>query len=197
MTYEEILGKRNISSNIPLVYEGRELSREMKATVVLMKVSYDKVAAEFDKDMQEVLKGLKKEGFDDRSRDIQKMEEIDKRKKAFQAWKKGAKDEKGNDIPRPTAPTDEELKEIEKIRETKENYDDECKELDELYRKAYIEKLKETVKFTERKFSASDLAEIIGMLGTDGDMVLTVNGIENRIAKEAFISLVAANLVIL
>ena len=98
MTYEEILGKRNISSNIPLVYEGRELSREMKATVVLMKVSYDKVATEFDKDMQEVLKGLKKDGFDDRSRDIQKMEEIDKRKEKNDNGEK--------DI---VAPTDEEL----------------------------------------------------------------------------------------
>ena len=184
MTYEEILGKRNISSNIPLVYEGRELSREMKATVVLMKVSYDKVAAEFDKDMQEVLKGLKKEGFDDRSRDIQKMEEIDKRKEKNDNGEK--------DI---VAPTDEELKEAERIREKKEDYDKEVKELDESYRKAYVEKLKETVKFTERKLSSSDLAEIIGMLGTDGNMEITINGNKNNVSKESFISLIASELV--
>ena len=167
----------------------------MKATVVLMKVAYDKIASEFDKDMQEVLKGFKKEGFDDRSKDMQRMNEIDKRKESFQSWKKGAKDENGNDIQIPTAPTDEELKEAERIREGEEGFEEECKELEKSYQKAYSEKLKEEVKFTERMFSVSDLSEIIGMLGTDGDMEITINGVKNKIAKEAFISLIAANLV--
>lgn len=195
MNYEEILSKRNIASNVPLVYDGKELSRDMKAAVVLMKVSYDKIVAEFAKDMEEVAKGLKKEGFDILSEDMKRMNEIDKRKEAFQTWKKGAKDEKGNDIPRPTAPTDEELKEAERIREEKEGFEEECKNLEKSYQKAYSEKLKEDVKFTERMFSVSDLSEIIGMLGTDGDMEITINGVKNKIAKEAFISLVAANLV--
>ena len=54
MTYEEAFYKRVILANIPLVYEGRKLPKSETASVMLMRVAYNKIVDEFQEDMRKV-----------------------------------------------------------------------------------------------------------------------------------------------
>lgn len=71
MDYNKIFQRNNVLVNIPLSNEGRKLPGKTAATVMLLRVAYGNKVQEFEKDLQEVLKGLKKEGFDER---LQKYE---------------------------------------------------------------------------------------------------------------------------
>lgn len=195
MIYEDIFNKFNIANNIPLEINGHKLNKEMKAKVVLLTISYDSMLSRFYKEMELAGKKLKKEGYDNRARDIQKMEEIDSRLETLKTWKKGCKDDNGNEIPKPLEPTEEELTEASKIRETKTAFDEEQKELDEAYQKAYEEKLKEEVKMTEHKLSSTDFAEIIDLIGTDGTITIKIGDAKRENACIDFIKMIAANLV--
>lgn len=195
MTYEEVFNKFNIANNIPLETNGRKLNKEMKAKVVLLTISYDSTLNRFYKEMELAGKKLKKEGYDERARDIQKMTDIERRLEVSKSWNKGHKDENGNEIPQPVAPSDEEIKEASRIREIKETFDEEQQELDGAYKRAYEEKLKEEAKMTERKLSSSDFAEIIELIGTDGTITIKVGEMKREDSCINFIKMIAANLI--
>ena len=168
MKYAEIFNKAAIVKNIPLICEGRELPSGMNAIVVLTRVQYDKHMHAFEEEMKDVLKSLKKEGFDERSERQDRLKDIDSRAEAAKKWKKGDKDENGNLIEKPAAPTPEEL-----------NSD---------YGEAHDKKMEEEIKFDERKFTAEQFESIIKMIGIEGD--IEVNG--NKIPKTHFINMIGA-----
>lgn len=196
MTYNEIFSRNNIVSNIPLVYEGRKLGKSEAASVMLVRVAYANKVQEYEKYMEDVLKGLKKEGFDERSQAISEMEDIDRRKKAAEEWKKGDKDANGKPVEKPEMPTKEELEKAEKTRETKEEYDKELKELEEAYGEARKKHGEKDVKF-DSKLTRAEYAEICELIGYEGDFEFSsiFTGGKERISKEMFLSLIAANLV--
>lgn len=68
MNYNRVFQVNNVLVNIPLSMEGRKLPGKTAASVMLLRVAYGKKVNEFETDMQEVVKGLKKEGFDERAR---------------------------------------------------------------------------------------------------------------------------------
>ena len=188
MKYAEIFNKASIVKNIPLICEGRELPAGMNAIVVLTRVQYDKYIKTFQDEMDSVLKGLKKEGFDERSERQNRLKDIDERAEASKKWKKGDKDDKGNLIEKPVPPTAEELKEAEEIRKEKDAYDKELEKLESDYRKAHDEKMGEEVEIKERKFTAEQFESIIRTIGVEGD--IEVNG--NKMPKTHFINMIGA-----
>ena len=115
MTNQEMFLKRLTLLNIPLSLEGKELPSELKAKIMLMRVAYDKAAKAFDDDMQQVLKEIKKEGYDERAQKINHMKEIDGKEDA----------------------TKEEKKEADEIRKTEEDFNKETEELNKAYSEAY------------------------------------------------------------
>ena len=190
MTYNDIFFRNNIVANIPLVYEGRKLGKSEAASVMLVRVAYANKVQEYEKYMEEVLKGLKKEGFDERSRAIAEMEDVDRRKKAAEQWKQGDKDGK------PEMPTKEELEQYEKTRETKEEYDKELKELEEAYGEARRKQGEKDVKL-DAKFTRAEYAEICELIGYEGDFEISsiFTGGKEKISKEMFLGLIASNVV--
>ena len=188
MKYAEIFNKAAIVRNIPLICEGRELPSGMNAIVVLTRVQYDKHMHAFEEEMNSVLKNLKKEGFDERSERQERLKDIDSRAEAAKKWKKGDKDENGNLIEKPAAPTPEELKEAEEIRKEKDAYDEELEKLNSDYGEAHDKKMGEEIKFDERKFTVEQFESIIKMIGIEGD--IEVNG--NKIPKTHFINMIGA-----
>lgn len=189
LTYNQIFEKSSVIKNLPIMYEGRQLPKGMSAKVVLVRVQYDKYVESFEKEMQEVLKGLKKEGFDERMQLFQKMEDIDKRKAASETWKEGDTDSEGKVIEKPAMPSGEELNEAEKIRKDKAEFDKELSELNEEYMQARISKSSDEVEFNERKFTVDELSEIISMLGDENQMI-EINKVE--VSKGAFINMLGA-----
>ena len=98
------------------------------------------------------------------------------------------KEENGNLIEKPAAPTPEELKEAEEIRKEKDAYDEELEKLNSDYGEAHDKKMEEEIKFDERKFTAEQFESIIKMIGIEGD--IEVNG--NKIPKTHFINMIGA-----
>lgn len=174
MTNQEMFLKRLTLLNIPLSLEGKELPSELKAKIMLMRVAYDKAAKAFDDDMQQVLKEIKKEGYDERAQKINHMKEIDGKEDA----------------------TKEEKKEADEIRKTEEDFNKETEELNKAYSEAYQEKMKDECDMKPRYFAFEGFTKIIELIGTDGAIKVIWNSPEAlEIPKEEFISLIATNLV--
>lgn len=196
MTYEEIFMRRAILSNIPLVFEGRKLGKSEVASVMLMRVAYNKKTEEFNKCMEDVLKGLKKEGFDERAQAIAAMEDVDRRKKAAEEWKEGDKDEAGKPIEKPAMPTEEELKKAEETRKTKDDHDKELAELNENYSEARKKKLEESTTIANGTFTRSEYAEICELIGSEGTIELFGFADEAvKVARAEFLAMIATHLV--
>lgn len=196
MIYGDVFLKKAILRNIPIAFEGRKLGKAEVASVMLMRVAYEKKVEEFNKDMEEVLKGLKKEGFDDRAQAIAEMEKVDIRKKAAEEWKEGDKDENGNPVEKLEMPTKEELKKAEETRKTKEDYDKELAELNENYYEARKKKLEESTTITNGTFTHNEYAEICELIGAEGTIELLGFADEAvKVAREEFLGMIATHLV--
>ena len=196
MTYNDIFFRNRIVANIPLVFEGRKLPKSETASVMLIRVAYNNKVQEFEKDMEEVLKGLKKEGFDDRAHAIAEMESVDARMKAAKEWKKGQKGEDGKPVEKPEMPSDEELKKADETRTTKEEFEAEKKELEEEYVTARQKRAEQKVEVKNGMFSRSEYAEICEVIGYEGE--LEVSGFADvpvKIPREEFLGMIAAHLV--
>lgn len=196
MTYNDIFFRNRIVANIPLVFEGRKLPKSETASVMLIRVAYNNKVQEFEKDMEEVLKGLKKEGFDDRAHAIAEMESVDARMKAANEWKKGQKGEDGKPVEKPEMPSDEELKKADETRATKEEFEAEKKELEEEYVTARQKRAEQKVEVKNGMFSRSEYAEICEVIGYEGE--IEVSGFADvpvKIPREEFLGMIAAHLV--
>lgn len=193
MTVNELFNNRTIVSNIPLVYEGRELSARLQAKLMIMRVSYDKAMSAFQDKMKEVSNGLKPEGYDDLEREIAKMLEIEGKEKFFKEWNgEGAK---------PDEPTKEELEEAKKIRAEKyEDYEAKKAVLVEKINEAYLQEGTEQADVKVKMLTEEDYAEIISVVKTDGCIdYVGHDGVKVNsplgLPKITFLGLIAANLV--
>lgn len=93
MNYNGIYNCRNILLNIPLSFEGRRLSKETAANVMLLRVAYQNKLDEYFKTMQEVEKGLREEGYETREKEYLQMKsgEIDKDDDKMQSFEEEQK----------------------------------------------------------------------------------------------------------
>lgn len=195
MKYNELMERFGLLRNIPLVFEGRKLSPQMQAKVAIMKVAYEKEVAAFDKDMQDVLKQLKKEGFDDRARAQQKAQEVEQRKAAAEEWKEGTTDKEGKPVEKPAMPTAEELAEAKKARGERKAFEEEERELQEKYALAYNKKLEEESPMDERLFTEQELADIFELITPTGVMEIQRLGAgKEAVNRETFLMFLASRL---
>lgn len=194
MTVNEMFNNRTIVSNIPLVFEGRELSAKLQAKLMIMRIAYDKATQAFQDKMKEVANGLKPEGYDDLEREIGRMLEIEGKGKTFKEW-----DGEGE---KPVEPTKEELEEAKTIRAEKhEDYEAKKAVLVEKINEAYHQEGNEQADIKVKMLTEEDYAEIISMVKTDG--LIDYIGLDGKmvnppiggIPKMSFLSLIAANLV--
>ena len=191
MKYSEVYDRNNLLVNIPLSMDGRQLTKGTAASVMLLRVAYGKKIQELENDLQEVLKGLKKEGFDERSQAVAEMERVEAQKKKAEEWKEGDKGEK------PVMPSEEELKKAENTRETLDEYKQEKKELEEAYLEARKKKFEEKVDMKGKTLKREELEDLYDMMGTDGTVNIVVPYLKEpiEVKKENFLEMIAANLV--
>ena len=79
MTLNEALVRQNFLQKIVLKNNENELPKELKVKVMQMRIELNKLRNQFDADSQEMIKGLKPEGFDDLHMKEDKTEEEIKR----------------------------------------------------------------------------------------------------------------------
>lgn len=184
----EMLNKRLVISNLPLVFEGRELPSKLQAKVILMRVTFDRAANSFNEKMKEVMNGLKPEGFDDIAREKNECESIESKLKSYEEW--------NGEGEKPSKPSEEELSKVKKFKEEKlDDYNTKEKDLLSKYNEAYMTEFKEESDVKVKKFTEDELASIIELIGIEGDFEF-VNG-ENKILipRQEYLAIVADSFV--
>lgn len=83
MTLNELMLRQNFISKALLKDGDKELSRNLKVKIVGMRVKMAKYRKEFDEDVQEAIKNLKPEGFDELSSKQDRTEEENKQLEAM------------------------------------------------------------------------------------------------------------------
>ena len=185
----QMLDRRAILKNVPLVYEGRELGAKLQAKLMLMRVAYDKAAAAFNEKMQEVLKGLKPDGFDELAQAVEKMKLTDRKAKAHAEW-----DGEGE---RPAKPSDKEMEEAKSVREEKlADYEAKLAELKVKYNEAVRMELEEECGMAEKYLTEDEYAEVVAVVKTEGDMtIIRDDGGEIALKRTDFLAMVGADFV--
>lgn len=172
----ELMNKLVAIKNVPLTFEGRALPSKLQAKIVLIKVAYEKAVAAFNEKMREVSGLMKPEGFD----------ELEAKAKAHEEWK--------GEGEKPETPTQEEKDEAAAIREQDlKAYEELKKDFVSRLNEAYAQELNEEAAVKEKTLTEDELAEIIEVVGADGDMDFTGNdGMKRRVKRCEFIDLIAS-----
>lgn len=169
MKYYEFLAKTSLINQIPLTYNGKSLNANTAVNVVLLKVKNNKAIEEVNTTINDALKELKKEGYDDREAAIKEMNRVFELVEKANNWKEGDIDNEGNLIPKPTMPSKEDIKKAEETKGTEEAFKEEQKELIIKYNNLYSKKLQEEVAFGNG-ISKEDWKSIYDMIGTEGEI---------------------------
>lgn len=186
MNHIELMNKSVAIKNVPLMFEGRALSSKLQAKVVLIKVAYDKALMAFNEKLREVYNGLKPEGFDELEAKVKKMEAVEAKDKAHKEW--------NGEGDRPAEPTKEEKEEAAAIREKDlKTYEEQVKDLNGKFNEAYMQELKEDAAVKEKTLTEDELAAIIEVIGTDGEMDFVNNeGRKFKVNRCEFIDMIAS-----
>ena len=75
MTLNEVLIRQSFLNQIVLKSDEGELPKDLKVKVMRMRIELNKVRTQFDEDSQEMIRGLKPEGFDELANKEDKTDE--------------------------------------------------------------------------------------------------------------------------
>lgn len=190
ITYSEIFFSQNLLSKLPVKLEEKELPFAVKAKVIVVKVQYSGLIAKFEENMQESLKELKKDypDFDKKAQDHERMKSIDERLKAYEEYS-------GEPDKRPSKPSDEELKEANKIRKGEKAFLEMNEKLTKEYNGMREKAAQESIEVNEKKFTLEEFSEIVKLLNETEEITLFEFQDETKNVKmkrDNFLSSIAA-----
>jgi hypothetical protein len=190
ITYSEIFFSQNLLSKLPVKLGEKELPFAVKAKVIVVKVQYSGLIAKFEENMQESLKELKKDypDFDKKAQDHERMKSIDERLKAYEEYS-------GEPDKRPSKPSDEELKEANKIRKGEKAFLEMNEKLTKEYNGMREKAAQESVEVNEKKFTLEEFSEIVKLLNETEEITLFEFQDETKNVKmkrDNFLSSIAA-----
>lgn len=90
MTLNELMVKYNFISKVLLKNGDSDLSKDLKIKIMSMRIKMSKIRKEFDDELQEVIKQLTPEGYQEIATKSEKTED---EKKQIEAWNKQINDE--------------------------------------------------------------------------------------------------------
>lgn len=162
LSYEKVFNCSHVLSFIPLKNKDKELSKEMKAHVMIASIELDKAIKEFEEDSKKHVESIKKEGYDQRAAQNARLVELEK--------KESDKKEK-------EPLYDEEKKELAKLKKEfdKKAFDEETNEIKEQNKEFRKEHAKDETHVKFREFTEQDYAEIVDVM-FENDIELTNGG---------------------
>ena len=171
MTYQEILLCNALLEAIPV---DNIQPMDIAADIILLQVSYQRKVNEFVSFMQDSLKRMKSDKFDD----------LMINHKRFETLSKG-----DGDL------TDDEKNELEELRKDEPEFEKQFAELDRLYQHAYATRLQKDVpdlgKMTKRQYQA-----VVAAVGFSGNIdVYIQNSRKESISKRHYLQDLCLNLV--
>lgn len=160
MTWTELTSRANILRNVPFFQGDRRLKPETTASLMLLRVAYERREQELRDFMADVAKRLKPEGYDQRAAAVSKMRDIESRR-----------DGDGEQ------PTEEELSEAAETRKSVlPQYEREKEDFEKAFEEAARKKTREEVTVDARPLTRAEYADICALVGVEGDVELRVQG---------------------
>lgn len=180
-TFNDIYLRHTILQQIPTEIGEKEMPAELAVDVLLLQTAYKRKVSEFEDFMSDVLKGLKKVGFDERAQKVQTARDIIKHA-----------DEDGDN-----KPSEDEVKKANEDLKDVEEFDAEFAELNSAYSEARRKKAEEETSVKNGYFTRESFARLVGYIGLKGEMETKnpVNGEKVTVLKSAFLSTVSDLLV--
>lgn len=170
MVYDEIFKRANLLNMIPVSDAEYDFPSSLATSIILLQVEYNGKIQEYEAIMQEVLKKLKKDGFDERYAQIARMKEIDNRIA------------NGEDVP-------EELRQqAEETRKTEDDFNKEMKEVEEQYLDARRRKGQTDVPNFFPVLTKQEYEELVTTIGVKGDINV---GLDRPIPKVTLLRAIA------
>ena len=187
MKYYELVAKSNIINQVPLYYNGEKLPASSAADIVMLRVTLNTILQEKQKFLEEALSKLKKEGFDERARDVEEMKKVKSILQALEEWKEGDKDNEGNEIPKPEKPSEEAIKKAEETALIEEDFNKEKEELISAYEEITKKQFVEDIEFT-KGISRETWESVYNMIGVENTIKFTYpNSKEVDLNNEIFL----------
>lgn len=166
----EVINLSALVSALPTTIEGKSLDPDTKAKLIILKYHYEKASLAFEDEMQEELKKLKPEGFDDRLQKIQQAENVIAEKKKYDEWKEDDEGEK------PTAPDAGVVEAANKTLADRADFDKELAKVNEEYLSVRNTRLSEEYESTPRTIDYATYVKLVDFIGDS--KVKLLNGVE-------------------
>lgn len=176
MTYQELFFRKSILDAIPMKIGDKKLSTFAVSDVILLQVAYQVKIDEFNNAMQEVLKKLKKDGFDERFQKKKLYDDLCNKEESTL--------------------TNDEIKEKSEFEEISAAFNVEFNELQETYSDAYNKKLKEEIP-EMNKLSNNTFNAIIDIMDFNEKTLLSVTFFSEpkETSQEELLSMIGYHLV--
>lgn len=178
MKWSEIISRRNVLFNIPMELGDKSLSGDASADVILTRVAYEKKAEEISSFMQDVMSGLKKDGYDEMERKVSFMRDVEAKMSCELSEK----------------PSDDDVNEADRIRkEILPDYEKKREEIEKSFMSAQEKKMQEETDEPSSFITRKDFSEICGLMGVSGDFDFIIPNAGNQVkmSKTSFLSLLA------
>ena len=173
-TYNEIFLRNQILANIPTQRDGRKLSAGTATSLLLLRIAYQNKMEEYDGICRKALDDIKKDGkyagFDEKAQAQEEAKRVLAMKKAYDEWKE-------TDGERPACPSQEEIEKAEGAKAESAEFERMMTELTEAYGAARAKQAAVETGIEVNKLTRAELEDIVGVVGTDGDVRMkTPNG---------------------
>lgn len=168
MKYAEVLNKAMLAGAIKMADGEKRLNKSAAVDVAILRAELERGRHEFFTKMQDIEKGLKPEGYDDRLSDYQRMQDITRRKQAASEW-----DGTGE---APKQPTADELAEAEELAKKLEGFENEMATLNEQLQEAHDRLADEESSLKKVTLSRETLGHIYEVMDLEADSGLRQGG---------------------
>lgn len=185
MTLAEALNNQMLIEQISLQL-GFPTQTATKLTA--LKMSYRKIEKAYQEDIQEALKCIKPEGFDERFRKAMRFRDIENRAKLLEEW--------NGEGEKPNAPTEEELKEAEEIRPMMDDFLKEEYDMNVQMNDIIANMRKGEIEVPDTTLTWAEWGHIYDAIGIEGDMSDIKNSRTGTpIKKELFLEMLAESFI--
>lgn len=188
LTYNEIMMRAQVLANILKATEGAKLAASTMTSLLLLRIAYQKKGDEYNDTCSKALEEIKKEekykDFDEKARADAQMKDVFARLEKHEKWD-GAEEE------RPAKPSEEEIKKAQEAKAVAGEFDSLSTALLDAYNDARAKAAAEQTDFEPRKLTREELEDIVGAVGTAGDVTLSIGGNDYTETRINFLTMVA------
>lgn len=188
LTFNDIFIRNQILTNIPTEVNGQKLSASTTTSLLLLRIAYQKKVEEYEEICKKALEELKKDekfaSFDEKYSEIEKAKQVLARKKAYDEWD-------GDEESKPSAPSEEEIRNAESVVDHTEAYDTMVRELSVAYNEVRTKQASVETSIGARNFTRAELEDLVSVIGPEENIAIKMQQEEIEVKGIEFLSYIA------